>query len=59
VPTGELEIQIAPAIALEPIGGVVGCKSVRLGDEAMRRPVEVDLMTGDEAVDERFRQAAS
>jgi hypothetical protein len=55
VPAGQLEIEVAAAVALEGEGVTVGRATVGLDHEPLRRPVEVDLVSGDEAVDDRPR----
>jgi hypothetical protein len=56
VPAGELQVEVAPAVALEGERMIVGSAAVGLDNETGGRPVEVDLVSGDETVDDRRRQ---
>jgi hypothetical protein len=53
VPSRELEIEVAPPIALERVKGVVGCAPVGFRDQALGGPMKVHLVSCDEPVDHR------
>jgi hypothetical protein len=55
-PSACLKAAVAGAVLLEGLTGVVEGEAVELGDQAVRRPDEVDLHFLNEGVDGRARQ---